>query len=200
MATKTKFDIKIFNKPIEEIEKRVAELLKENSISNGDNILPSGQIGHYLVDAAETILNPEGGVLISLGILHHLKDEVEAIGGLDTHCQGIPGGVMQLAYSKGKVLNSFYVRSQPKRHGKSVWIDGPLEYGSRICIVQDIVTDAELIVETIRRIKEEFGANTIQVIGVIDCLGGGGERLEELGIEYTALCTIEDVLGEDAKR
>lgn len=188
----------VFEQDYDQIKSRLIEILKEKSCFEGDIILPSGRIDNHYFDIKETILSAEGGTLASLAVMHHLHDDVNFIGGPSGRAYSLSSGVSQLAYAQGKEINAFIIRKEPKRHCRFSWIEGPLVPEAKVCIVQDVVVDGERIIETIRRLEEECRVQIVQVIGLLDRLDGSRERLEELCIDYTAICTVKDILpGEE---
>jgi orotate phosphoribosyltransferase len=60
--------------------------------------------------------------------------------------------------------------------------------------VQDIVVDGVRLIETIRRLKEEVNVDVVQAIAVIDRMDGSRERLRDVGIDFTAICTMDEVM------
>lgn len=181
-----------------QIKSRLIEILKEKSCFEGDIILPSGRIDNHYFDIKETILGAEGGTLTSLAVMHHLQEDVNFIGGPSGRAYSLASGVSQLSYAQGKEINAFVIRKEPRKHCRFSWIEGPLVPEAKVCIVQDVVVDGERIIETIRRLEEECRVQIVQVIGLLDRLDGSRERLEELCIDYTAICTVKDILpGEE---
>lgn len=180
----------------EEIGQKLAALFKKYSLVAKDLILPSGQIGHHYIDAKEVLLSAEGGLLASAGILHCIKPEVRSVGGLSSNATSLVSGAIQIAFMQGRKLNSFFVRKDPRKFGVSKWVEGPLDFGASVCIVEDVLTDGANVIKTIRTAQEEFGVTVTQVVAVLDRLEGGSHRLEELGIEVTSLCTIDDVTDD----
>lgn len=184
--------------PIDEISTKLADLFKSQSLVEKDLILPSGQIGHFYVDTKQTLLGSEGGTLASIGILQMLKPEVSSLGGISSNATSVASGAIQLAYLQGIKLNSFFVRKEPRKFGKSPWVEGPLEPNEKVCIIEDVLLDGANVINAIRRIQEEFGAEVVQVIAVLDRKEGGLDRLEELGIDVTTICSIEDIIDVDS--
>lgn len=197
MAIKPKkeIDTTIFKIPYTEVKKRLIELINEKAFIDVDNIRPTGQISDYYIDIKEVTLGSEGAMVSSLGIINHLRPEVNLIGGLQSRAGSIASGATQLLYLQNRKVNNFLLRKQTRKHGRSKWIEGPIEFGAKACIVQDVVTDASSAIDCIRALQEEFpDVEVVQVISIFDRSEGGKERLENLGIDYTALCTIEEVL------
>ena len=95
----------------------------------------------------------------------------------------------------GRDLLAFFVRKEKKQHGLQRWVEGPLlEAGTKVLIVEDVVTTGGSTVKAIERCVEE-GLEIVGVVSVLDRLAGGGESITAAanGAPYTALATIDDV-------
>ncbi len=188
---------KFFDTSLDEIGDRLAENFRKNSVIAKDLILPSGQIGHHYIDTKHALYGAEAGMLANLGILKSLMPGVSQVGGISSNATSLATGVIQLAFLQGRELNSFLVRKEPRKYGKSQWVEGPIEAGNTVCMIEDVLLDGENIIKAIRRVQDEFGVTVVQVIAVLDRQEGGKKRIEELGIEVTTLCSIEEIIDVD---
>ena len=191
-----KLDYRLLNLSPEEIKSRLLELIRDKSLFEGDIILPSGRISNHYLDIKETTLGAEGAFLASLAILHNLKEDIEYLGGLEDKVYSLATTVSQLAFIRGQHIDSFFVLNEARQRGYSKWIAGPLKQGGKVCIVHDLVIDGLKVVECIRKVQEEARAEIVQVITIVDRLDGAGKRLQDLGIDYTAICTMEDIVPD----
>jgi orotate phosphoribosyltransferase len=89
-------------------------------------------------------------------------------------------------------LKGFLVRKEPKDHGTQRYIEGPVEPGQRVVIVEDVVTTAGSSLVAIDRALE-FGLVVERVVVVIDRLAGGRAALAARGIPLESLVTIRDL-------
>lgn len=188
------------NLPLDEAEAILKEMIQARSVFEYDTILPSGKITTHYVDLKETLLSAQGAYLASLLILHNLRDDIQAIGGSSDKVYSLATCASQLALFRELEIDSFLVRdaSQARRRGHSRWVEGPLKPGSKICIIQDEVIDGTKVIETIRRVQEEADAQIVQVISIVDRLDGAKLRLQEYGVDYTALFTMQDLVTRDS--
>ncbi len=92
-----------------------------------------------------------------------------------------------------------YVRSGAKDHGRANQIEGKLEKGQRVVVVEDLISTAGSAVEVVKVLREA-GA---QVLGIASIFTYGmkkaGERLAEAGVKNISLSNF-DVLVETAAR
>lgn len=189
-----RLDMKLISMRFEDVKQRLLEKLAASAVFHRDNILPNGQIADIALDVKEVTLSAEGLFLASMAILHNLFDQVEAIGSNSSLTYSLPSTTALLAYIRGQELTSFYVRNQPRQFGYSKWIEGPLKQGAKICLVQDHVKDADTLVKLIRKVSEEADAQILQVIGLVDISRAVESRMFDLGINYTPIIRLKDIL------
>src|SRR3954449_10837492 len=173
--------------------------LRRHALIIGDVTLSSGQRASYYVDARRAIMRPAGfraaGRLIAAA-----AQEVgaEAVGG--PVMAAIPLACAAIAVPSGADLVGFFVRKERKEHGLQRWVEGPVEAGTPVLVVEDTVTTGGSTASAIERIREE-GLDVKGVLAVVDRLAGGGERLEAAaGAPYRALVTIDDIYPDRPDR
>lgn len=191
-----RLDYNLINMSFDQVREELTQLIREKSLFEKDSILPSGRItGNYL-DLKEALLSARGAYLASMAILHNLKDEVEAIGGSMDKTYSLAVSVSQLAFLSGLEIDSFYVKEGEavRTFGHSRWIEGPLRPGARVCVVQDQIISGQRVIETIRRLQEEADAQIVQVIAIVDRQDGARIRLQEYGVDFTSIITMDDIL------
>ncbi len=177
-----------------DIRERLIEEFALRSCYERDLVMPSGRIVNHDIDISSSLLNSEVGLLASLAVLHNLQDEVECVGGSVENAALLAPALAQVAFLRARDLDAFLVRSEPKQINHMKWLDGQIPAQSRVCIVHDIVVDGVQIVETIRRLKDEVNVEIVQAIAIVDRQDGSRERLRDLGIDFTAICTMDEVL------
>jgi orotate phosphoribosyltransferase len=173
--------------------------LREHSLIVGEVTLASGTKAQYYVDARRTLLRPAGfraaGDLIAAGAV---GAGATAVGGPAT--AAIPPACAALAVPDGEGLVGFFVRGERKQHGLQRWVEGPVEPGDRVLVVEDTVTTGGSTVKAIERVREER-LEVAAVIAVVDRLAGGGERIEAAAeAPYRALVTIDELYPDRPDR
>jgi orotate phosphoribosyltransferase len=83
------------------------------------------------------------------------------------------------------------VRRQPKGHGTNQYIEGPIQPGDEVVILEDVVTTGGSSLAAIER-AEAFGLKVARVIAIIDRMEGGAEAFASRGYEFSSLLTIRD--------
>jgi orotate phosphoribosyltransferase len=119
--------------------------------------------------------------------------EVSAVGGLTMGADPIVGATLALAPEHGRPdLRGFLVRKQSKTHGMGNLVEGPVESGSTVVIVDDVVTSGGSSLQAIEAV-ESLGCKVALVAGVLDRLEGAGQALGAKGHRFCALLNIRDL-------
>jgi orotate phosphoribosyltransferase len=170
----------------------VAELT-EHALVIGEVTLTSGKTASYYVDAKRAILRQPafaavGDMVAGLAV----ESGATAVGGMTMGADPIASAA--LAGAGGEDLIAFFVRKEKKEHGLQRWVEGPLlEAGTKVLVVEDVVTTGGSTVKAIERCLEE-GLEIVGTVSVLDRLAGGAEAIQAAGgAPYTALATIDDV-------
>jgi orotate phosphoribosyltransferase len=181
---------------------RLIELLRRDALKLGTFTLASGRVSHYYVDGRKLTLSAQGAALIGAGVLGLLQNEfsVDSIGGLTLGADPIVGATLALAASTGlSQLKGFLVRKEVKGHGTGKLIEGPLEPGSRVAIVDDVVTTGGSSLQAVQAVQA-MGCNVVVVIAVLDRLEGAEAAFAAQGLPFRALLTIRDLGVEPLPR
>ncbi len=177
----------------EEDRRRLAQLIKDRALRFGEFTLASGQKSSYYIDGKQVSLDGEGLYLLASQILEHLPPEVEAVGGMAIGADPIAGAVVALAATRGRDLDAFIVRQQPKERGTRQQVEGPLEQGVRVAVLEDVITTGGSTLRAIEALQRECGAQVVCVITMVDRLQGARENLSAEGFELTALFDIAEL-------
>lgn len=171
---------------------RLMELFRERALKFGDFTLVSGKKSSYYLDGKQVTLHAEGLRQVSLGLLEMLKEtEYDAFGGMSIGADPIVGGVLTVAAEQGIDLKGFMVRKEAKGHGTNKYVEGPVEPGMKVIVVDDVVTTGGSSLLAVDRV-EEFGCQVIKVVGIVDRLQGGAANFAAREIPFESLLSITD--------
>jgi orotate phosphoribosyltransferase len=171
---------------------RLIELFRQHALKFGDLTLASGRKSTYYLDGRLITLHAKGLRLIAEGILDSLAEfEFAAVGGMSIGADPIVGGVLTVAAERGRPLLGFLVRKEAKEHGTKRAIEGPVQHGSKVVIVDDVITTGGSSLVAIDRALE-IGCQVVCAVGVCDRLQGGAEAFAARGIPFRSLLTIRD--------
>jgi orotate phosphoribosyltransferase len=181
---------------------RLIALLQRDSLKTGTFTLASGRTSHYYVDGRKVTLAAEGAALIGAGVFDLLAGhpDVTAVGGLTLGADPIVGATLAVAGARGAgSLRGFLVRKEAKSHGTGKLVEGPLQPGDRVAIVDDVATTGGSALAAADAALA-LGCTVACVITVLDRLEGAAEAFAARGIAFHALLTIRDLGVEPLPR
>lgn len=153
-------------------------LFETGAVKTGDFILSSGKHSNLYIDCRKVTLHPQGARLIVQIILEKIKGlKIDAIGGLTLGADPITSSVVALSDIPG-----FIVRKKEKEHGTRQKIEGLLNSGWKVLIVEDVATSGASALQAIEAV-EAAGAKTIKVIAVVDREEGAAEALKNYNFD-----------------
>lgn len=168
-------------------------LILQRALRFGEFTLASGKASTYYLDGKQVTLDAEGAYLIGEGLLDLFeKTEMpDAVGGMSIGADPITSAVITMSAVRRTPIRGFLVRKQPKGHGTNKFIEGPVQPGEKVVIVEDVVTTGGSSLKAIDRVKE-FGLKVIRVAAVVDRMEGASEAFADRGIPFSSLFTIRD--------
>src|SRR5262252_9182240 len=167
----------------QELAKRIAD----TALLRGEFTLRSGRKSNYYLDKYRFETQPD--VLAALGKL--LADRVT----VDTdRIAGAELGAVPLAAACGMAANKpfVFIRNQKKDYGTAKQIEGVLEKGDHVMIVEDVLTTGGQVLEAVKSLQDA-GAKIERIVAVIDRLEGARENIEKAGIVFESLFTSKDL-------
>ena len=174
-------------------------LVREKALQFGEFTLVSGKQASYYLDGKQITLDAAGARILGEGILDLLADQLpDAVGGMSIGADPITAAVLTLAGGRDLPLRGFMVRKEPKEHGLERYIEGPVQAGDRVVILEDVVTTGGSSLLAIER-ATQFGLHVEGVIAIIDRLEGGEAAFLERGCWFKSLLTVQDFGIEPAK-
>ena len=174
-----------------ESTRRIREIASEvGAFLRGDFTLTSGKKSKYYFDGKKVNLSPEGIYRVGKAIFDQLAGvEIDAVGGVPVGAYPMVAAVALVSHLEGKPIPAFIVREEAKEHGTKSKIEGHLEEGSRVAIVDDVVTTGGSLLRAIKAV-EESNCQVVKVIVLVDRHEGGSDRLKEEGYDFSALLEI----------
>jgi orotate phosphoribosyltransferase len=158
-----------------------ARLLEVSRIE-GDFVLSSGKRSTVYFDKFRFLADP--------GLLRELAAAVRDL---------LPEGVTHLAAPEGAAtlllaavaletgLPVAVIRKEPKAYGTRTQVEGYVEAGARVALIEDVSTTGHQVVAAARAL-EEAGAEVAAIVLAID--RGGAESLREAGYRVEAVVSL----------
>ena len=154
----------------EELKKLLFEI---GAVKTGEFTLSSGKKSNLYIDCRKATLHPKGARLIAKIIIEKIKGlKIDSIGGLTLGADPITAAVVALSEIPG-----FIVRKKEKEHGTKQKIEGLIEPGWKVVVVEDVATSGASALQAIEAV-EAAGAKVVKVISVVDREEGAKEALK----------------------
>ena len=113
---------------------------------------------------------------------------------IDLVAGGETAGIPFAAYvAESQSLPMIYVRKKTKAHGIASLVEGKIEEGSRVLLVEDLITDAGSKIDFITGIRGAGGVIK-ETLVLFDRLQGGKESLEKEGVQLYSITDMESAL------
>jgi orotate phosphoribosyltransferase len=141
--------------------------------------LVSGRMSQYYVNCKPVTLDPRGLFLVGHLVFQAIKDlDVQGIGGLTFGADPIAVATAYTSELKGQPVKAFSIRKKPKDHGVIRWVEGDLNPGDRVVIIDDVATTGGSTIKAIERAVSE-GLNVIKAVILVDRQEGGTEKIRD---------------------
>ncbi len=166
----------------------LARQIAEVSLLRGDFTLRSGRKSTYYLDKYRFSTKP--AILTQLGdaFAQHIDiPNTDRLAGAELG--GIPL-VTVAAIATG--LPSIFIRNQKKDYGTAQQLEGILETGDRIVIIEDIATTGGQVLEA-AQLLTNLGAVVKSIIAVVDRMEGARQNIEAAGYNFQSLFTTKDL-------
>ena len=163
------------------------ERIRDSALLRGQFTLRSGRQSSYYLD--KYLFETQPDILSELGrrLAVHVDETVDRVAGAELG--GIPlVSATSMAAGKPAVL----IRNQKKGYGSDKLLEGRLESGDRVLIVEDVVTTGGQIIEAAGVIRQA-GATVVGVVAVVDRLEGARANIEAAGLAFSSLLTKSDL-------
>ncbi len=154
-----------------ESQDRLLGLVEERCLKTGEFTLSTGLKSDFYFDCKRITLEGEGLSLLSDLVLERidsLSEMPSAIGGLTMGADFIVAGVILKAFQKDKkVQHGSIVRKEAKAHGTQNKIENEQGNGTKIVVVDDVVTTGNSTIIACDQFKEE-GYDIVGIITLVD--------------------------------
>ena len=179
--------------------KTIANILLETKAVNfrpeEPYTLTAGWASPVYIDCRWLISFPEARQTIT----RLAREEIEQVIGLDkldTVAGGETAGIPYAAWiSDALMLPMQYVRKKPKGFGRMAQIEGQLEQGARVLVVEDLATDGGSKLAFVKALRDAGAVcNHTFVVFFYGAFPGALDSLQKENVSLLYLCTWADVL------
>jgi orotate phosphoribosyltransferase len=153
----------------------------------GDFVLRSGRrskyyFDKYLFETQPSILRRVGRHLAGLVPPETQRLAAPELGAV------LLGGAVSLELDLPLVL----VRSRQKEYGTSKALEGVLEAGDRVTVIEDVLTSGGAAIDAVEKVRAA-GGSVLALVGVLDREEGAAANLAELGVPFRPLFRKSDL-------
>jgi orotate phosphoribosyltransferase len=157
--------------------------------------LVSGRMSHFYVNCKPTTLSPRGMVLVGHLLFERLRDaDVTAVGGLTFGADPVAFAAAFASELNGRPLKAFSIRKTQKDHGIVRWIEGDIQRGDRVAIVDDVATTGGSTITAIERARAE-GLEVVKAVVLIDRQEGGLDNIRKHVADVSGIVTRDELMG-----
>ncbi len=154
----------------------------------------SGWKSPFYCDNRKTLSYPELRNYVKLELVHAVLEnfpEAEAVAGVAT------GAIAQGALVADELNLPFvYVRSKPKDHGLENLIEGELNPGTKVVVIEDLISTGGSSLKAVEAIRK----NGCEVVGMVASYTYGFDvakkAFEDAGVKLVTLTDYEHVVAE----
>jgi orotate phosphoribosyltransferase len=163
----------------------LASRIREAALLEGDFVLSSGQRSSFYVDKYLFSTEPDLLRDVAAALSRELPASVERLAGVEL-------GAVPLVVATALLTGLPYVivRKGAKGYGTGRGIEGNLESGERVALIEDVVTTGTQAVRAARSLAEA-GAEVVTVAAVLDRREVAEAHVEEF--PFKALLRIEEL-------
>jgi orotate phosphoribosyltransferase len=169
-------------------DSELAKALREAAYLEGDFTLRSGKKSKYYLDKYLFETQPTLLRELARRFAEYAHDGIDRIAGAEL------GAIALAAATSLETGKPFVIVRNAKKvgYGTGKLIEGKLEKGDRVLLVEDIATSGGQAIEAMRTLTDA-GATVDRLVVVIDRQEGGRQNVEKAGYTFESLFTSDDL-------
>jgi orotate phosphoribosyltransferase len=161
-----------------------------DAVRFGEFELAHGGTSDYYVDKYLFETDPRCLTLVAEAFAERLDGDEATLAGVAL------GAVPLVAVTSAETGRSYVIaRKETKSYGTSNRIEGRLDAGERVIVLEDIATTGRSALDAVEALRDA-GADVDRVLVVVDREEGARELLADHGIELEALLTATELLAD----
>ena len=179
------------------LKKRLIELLVAKSFKYSEEPifkLASGNMSSFYIDCRKVTHSAEGKYLIGNIVFDIVKKlGVSAVGGLTMGADPIACAASYTSFINKMPVASFTIRKERKAHGLKKMVEGDVNEGARVVIVEDVITTGGSTIKAIESARSE-GLEVVKVIALVDREEGGKNEILKHVPDVESMCTRSELV------
>ena len=172
-------------------EKLISLSETTGAIKYGNFKLSSGKSSGYYFDGRLLTLHPQGLQIVASVFLPALRTlQADCVAGPTIGADPIIAALVLTSGYSGNGINGLIVRKEVKKHGMSKMIEGELNTGSRVAIVDDTCSTGGSLIKAIE-VVEGQGCTVAGVLTILDRNMGGREKITTHGYKFASILRVD---------
>jgi orotate phosphoribosyltransferase len=156
--------------------------------------LVSGRISRFYVNCKPTTLSARGMYLVGHLMFDEIKDSrAAAVGGLTFGADPLAVATAFASELRGQPINAFSIRKTQKDHGIVRWIEGDVQPGQRVVIIDDVATTGGSTIKAIERARSE-GLEVVKSVILVDRQEGGLDNIRMHVEDVSAIISRDELM------
>jgi orotate phosphoribosyltransferase len=156
--------------------------------------LVSGRMSQFYVNCKPVTLCARGMFLAGHLLFEEIKDDdVTGVGGLTFGADPLAVATAFASEMKAKPINAFSIRKTRKDHGMIRWIEGDIQPGERVAIIDDVATTGVSTIKAIERARSE-GLEVVKAVIFVDRQEGGIDNIRKHVPNVTSVVTRDELV------
>ncbi|PIE67960.1 MAG: orotate phosphoribosyltransferase [Deltaproteobacteria bacterium] len=156
--------------------------------------LVSGRMSRFYVNCKPTTLSPRGMFLAG----HLMLDAMDgcgaaAVGGLTFGADPIAMATAFASELRGRPLKAFSIRKTQKDHGIVKWVEGDVQPGEKVVVIDDVATTGGSTIKAIERARSE-GLEVVRAVILVDRQEGGMDNIRSQVPDVSAIITRDELV------
>jgi orotate phosphoribosyltransferase len=166
--------------------------------------LSTGRPSNFYFNCKPVTMSSDGASLVAdafLAKLNQFPEQAKAVGGRTLGADPIVFAMMMRAREHGQQLEGFLVREKQKKHGTKELIANAPTRGTKVVVVDDVVTTGASIIDAIEAARDA-GCDIVGAIALMDRQeDNGSDNIKAHAPNYVAIYSRQDFpeIGEADK-
>ena len=180
------------------MKKELIDILCRNSFKFSQEPsfkLVSGRWSRFYVNCKPTTLSARGMYLAGHLIFDEIKvSRVSAVGGLTFGADPLAIATAFASEINSQPVNAFSIRKTKKDHGIIRWIEGDIQPGQRVAIIDDVATTGGSTIKAIERARSE-GLEVVKSVILVDRQEGGLDNIQQHVADVSRIITRDELMA-----
>ncbi len=165
---------------------------KVGALRFGSFTLSSGAVGSYYFDGRLLTLDAEGAYHVGRAFQSIVREcGAEAVAGPAVAAIPMVSAISLISHLDGHPVPGLIVRTERKEHGTGKLIEGSVQKGMAVAVVDDTCTKGGSLLHAIVAV-EVAGCRVVKVMCILDRNEGGSQTLRERGYDFVSLLEADE--------